>query len=133
MVTLRLLKPPPCGVVIGALRNTLVRRSESQELGSMPAVLPRKIDLLADLDGLDFERAPGRLQDVERGGHDFGADAVAVGDGDRSFGGHRANNQDIGMHHKAQQDFAVFFYIAGMKFRRIAGFGPFTPWESHSG
>ena len=42
VVTFRLLKPPPCGVVIGALRKTLVRRSESQELGSMPAVLPRR-------------------------------------------------------------------------------------------
>src|SRR6201995_1081138 len=42
VVTFRLLKPPPCGVVIGAFRNTLVRRSDSQELGSMPDVLPRK-------------------------------------------------------------------------------------------
>src|ERR1035441_2933129 len=42
VVTLRLLKPPPCGVVMGALRKTLVLRRESQELGSMPAELPRK-------------------------------------------------------------------------------------------
>ena len=42
MVTLRLLKPPPCGVVMGAFRKTLVRRSDSQALGSMPAVLPRR-------------------------------------------------------------------------------------------
>src|SRR5215831_15097955 len=42
VVTLRLLKPPPCGVGIGAFRKTLVRSSDSQELGSMPAVLPRR-------------------------------------------------------------------------------------------
>ncbi len=42
VVTLRLLKPPPCGVVMGALRKTLVRRSDSHALGSMPDVLPRK-------------------------------------------------------------------------------------------
>ena len=42
VVTLRLLKPPPCGVVMGAFKNTLVRSSDSHELGSMPDVLPRK-------------------------------------------------------------------------------------------
>ena len=31
----------------------------------------------------------GRFQDVESGGHDFGADAVAMGDGDGGFAGHR--------------------------------------------
>ena len=40
-VTFMLLKPPPCGVVIGAFRKTLVRRSESQADGSMPARWPR--------------------------------------------------------------------------------------------
>ena len=41
VVTFRLLKPPPCGVVIGAFRNTFVRRSDSQALGSMPTLMPR--------------------------------------------------------------------------------------------
>ena len=39
-VTLRLLKPPPCGVVIGAFRKTFVRRSDSHEAGSMPLLRP---------------------------------------------------------------------------------------------
>ncbi len=39
-VTLRLLKPPPCGVVIGAFRKTLVRRSDSHDDGSMPLLKP---------------------------------------------------------------------------------------------
>ena len=34
------LKPPPWGVVIGALKNTLVRRSDSQASGSIPAEMP---------------------------------------------------------------------------------------------
>src|ERR1035438_9914281 len=42
VVTFRLLNPAPCGVVMGAFRNTLVRSSDSQELGSMPDELPRK-------------------------------------------------------------------------------------------
>ncbi len=41
VVTLSDLKPPPCGVVIGAFRKTWVRRSDSKARGSMPAVLPR--------------------------------------------------------------------------------------------
>ena len=40
-VTFMLLKPPPCGVVMGALRKTLVRRSESHADGSMPERWPR--------------------------------------------------------------------------------------------
>ena len=40
-VTLRLLKPPPCGVVIGAFKNTLVRRSDSHDCGSLPESRPR--------------------------------------------------------------------------------------------
>src|ERR1019366_10022500 len=41
VVTLRLLNPPPCGVVMGAFRKTLVRSSDAHELGSIPALLPR--------------------------------------------------------------------------------------------
>jgi hypothetical protein len=40
-VTLRLLNPPPWGVVIGAFRKTLVRRSESQAEFSIPELMPR--------------------------------------------------------------------------------------------
>ncbi len=40
MVTLRLLKPPPCGVVIGAFKKTRVRHRLSHALGSIPTVLP---------------------------------------------------------------------------------------------
>ena len=82
MVTFRLLKPPPCGVVMGALKKTLVRRSDSQALGSMPAVIAAQVDLLADLDRFNLDARAGGFHDVERGGHDFGADAVAVRDGD---------------------------------------------------
>jgi hypothetical protein len=35
------------------------------------------------------------LEDLEAGGHDFGADAIAVRDGDGCLGGHRRNKQDI--------------------------------------
>ena len=56
----------------------------------MPAVLPREVDLLADLDLLDRQARAGRLQDLERGGHDLRADAVAVGDGDGDWVRHVA-------------------------------------------
>src|SRR5579864_913359 len=39
-VTFRLVKPPPWGVVIGALRNTFVRRRDSQAVASMPVLEP---------------------------------------------------------------------------------------------
>ena len=74
---------------MGAFRKTLVRRSDSQALGLDAGAVPAQIDLFADLDGFDVERCAGRFQDVERGGHDFGADAVAVGDRDRGGGCHR--------------------------------------------
>ena len=41
-----------------------------------------EVNLLADFDGVDFKGCAGLLEDVQRGGHDFGADAVAMGDGD---------------------------------------------------
>ena len=41
-----------------------------------------QINLFADFDGFDSDAGARLLHNVERGGHDFGADAVAVGDGD---------------------------------------------------
>src|SRR5690606_6902999 len=47
---------------------------------------------LADLDLLDRETSPRRLQDGEGGRHDLGADAIAAGNGDRcGFGGRRVH------------------------------------------
>ncbi len=40
-VTLRLLKPPPCGVVIGAFKNTFVRRNDSHDSARCRAESPR--------------------------------------------------------------------------------------------
>ena len=67
---------------MGALKKTLVRRSDSQELGSIPAVNATEVDLLADFDGFLLNARAGGFHDVEGRGHDFRADAVAVRDGD---------------------------------------------------
>ena len=88
MVTFRLLKPPPCGVVMGALRKTLRAQQRIPGAGFDAGGVAAQVDLFADLDGLDLESRAGRFQDLERGVHDFRADAVAVRDGDRGFGGH---------------------------------------------
>lgn len=40
MVTLTLLKPLPCGVVIGPFSNTPVSRIKSQARGSIPELIP---------------------------------------------------------------------------------------------
>ena len=48
-----------------------------------------------NLDGFDLERGPRRFQNLQRGIHNFGADAIAVRDRDGSFLGHRGNTQDI--------------------------------------
>ncbi len=41
-----------------------------------------QVDLLADFDGFDVDARARFPQDVQGGGHDLGADAVAVRDGD---------------------------------------------------
>ncbi len=41
-----------------------------------------EVNFFADFDGLFLNSRAGGFHDVERGGHDFGADAVAVRDGD---------------------------------------------------
>src|SRR5262245_61225907 len=48
-----------------------------------------QINFFADLDGLDLEGRAGRLQNLERGVHDFRPDAVSVSYGDGSFRGHK--------------------------------------------
>ena len=54
----------------------------------MPAVLPRRYTF-SPISMVSISRAARRFQDLEGGRHDFGADAVAVRNGDRGFGGHR--------------------------------------------
>ena len=48
----------------------------------MPARVAAQIDLFADLDVFDVEPRAGLFEDVQRGVHDFRADAVAVSDRD---------------------------------------------------
>ncbi len=85
VVTFRLLKPPPWGVVIGALRKTLGAPQRLPGRRVDAGGVAGEVDLLADLDLLDVEARAGLLQDVERRGHDLGADAVAAGDGDGNW------------------------------------------------
>ena len=49
-----------------------------------------QVDFFTDFDGLDFDGCAGRFQDFQGGGHDLGADAVAMRDGDGGFR-HRKN------------------------------------------
>ncbi len=65
VVTFRLLKPPPWGVVMGALKNTLVRRSDSQALGFDAGAVAPQINLLADLDGLGVDPRARLAEDMQ--------------------------------------------------------------------
>ncbi len=80
MVTLRLLKPPPCGVVIGAFRKTLLLAQGIPGARVYAGGIAAQIDLFANLDGVNLDARAGFLNDVKRRCHDLGADAVAVGD-----------------------------------------------------
>ena len=62
----QLLKPPPCGVVIGAFRNTFVRRSDSQA-GLDTSVDAAQVYFLTDLDCFDLNRRSASFKDVKRG------------------------------------------------------------------
>src|ERR1035438_10146892 len=53
-----------------------------------PGAIAAQVNLFANLDGLYIQSRAGRVQDLERGVHDLGADAVAVSNGDGCFGGH---------------------------------------------
>jgi len=52
-----------------------------------------QVNLLANLNGLDLESRASRFQDLKRGIHDFGTDAIAVGNSNRSFSGHKRKLQ----------------------------------------
>ena len=82
IVTFRLLNPPPCGVVIGALSKTRVCRSVSHEASTIPALCPARYTFSPISIGSVDPRA-GRVQDGECGRHDLRADAVTVRDRDR--------------------------------------------------
>ena len=109
---------------VQALEAAALRRGDrsfQEDLGAQEGVpgarfdaggIAAQINLFADLDGLDVESRAGRFQDLERGVHDLRADAVAMGDGDGSFVGHKRNKQDIGMPNTPQPDLAVFFCTA---------------------
>ena len=83
---------------VEALEAAALRRGDGrleEDLGPQEGIpgarvdaggIAAQVDLFADLDGLDLESRARRLQNLERGVHDFRADAVAVGDRDRSFG-----------------------------------------------
>ncbi len=82
VVTLRLLKPPPCGVVMGAFKKHFGAAQRFPGAGLDAGGVAAQINLFADFDGLDRERRAGRLDDAERGVHDLGTDAVAMRNGD---------------------------------------------------
>ena len=86
---------------VEALETAALRRGDGrfqENLGAAQGVpgagldaggVAAQVDLLADLDGFDVKARAGGLQNVQGGGHDFGADAVAVRDRDGGFSGHR--------------------------------------------
>ena len=90
-VTFRLLYPPPCGVVIGAFRKTLVRRSDSQASAGIPDVCPCRYALSPISNLFDVQRGTRRLQHVQRGRHDFRANSVSTSDGDGRLVRHSAS------------------------------------------
>src|SRR4029453_6748961 len=56
--------------------------------GVDPGGIPGEVNLFPDLDLLDRQLCPARLQDAQRRGHDLGADAVAPRGGEGSRGPH---------------------------------------------
>jgi len=93
-----------------------------------------QVNLLADFDGLYVKSRAGRLQNLERGVHDFRSDAVAVGDRDGSLNGHKGNNHDKRMREPAQ--LWALGFSTNCEFRAAprgrAGVGQSPTWASSS-
>ena len=79
----------------GGLQENLGSLQRLERAGCDSGGDAAQVDLLADLDGLGLNLRSGFLQDVERGGHNFRADAVAVRDSDRCFRCHGLQNLQI--------------------------------------
>ena len=96
-VTLRLLKPPPCGVVMGAANEDLGAAQRFPGFGVNARAVAAEINLFADFNGLDREFRAGRLNDLERGVHYFRTNAVAVRNCNRYFA-HCKRGEGLGYH-----------------------------------
>ena len=77
VVTLRLLKPPPWGVVRGRLEEDAGAAECVPGLAVDTDGAAAAVDLLAGFDFLDVEFGSRFLEDVKGGIHDFRADAIA--------------------------------------------------------
>jgi hypothetical protein len=84
---------------MGAFRENFGAQEGLPRAGLYAGRIAAQIDLFADLYGLNLESRAGRFQDLERGVHDFRADTVAVGYGDRGFGGHSGTLRIVGIIH----------------------------------
>ena len=73
----------------GSLQKDFGAQERRPGAGFNAGRVAAQIDFFANLDGFDLQSRAGRFQDLQRGVHDFRTDAVAMGDGDGSFGGHR--------------------------------------------
>src|SRR6476659_977266 len=72
----------------GGLQEDLGAAERVPGAGRNAGSIAGKVNLFANVDGVYFKGCAGLFEDVQRGGHDFGADAVAMGDSNGDWSGH---------------------------------------------
>ena len=85
-----------------------------------PRGVAAQIDLFSDFNGFDLERGARGFQNLERGVHDFGTDAISMGNCDGSLGGHNGIFKIIGLP-EARKRFDVVFCH---EMRKLGASGP---------